>query len=175
MPGPYSITISPVGFHARPGEYVIMTVTDSGTKPITVNSLPSILTGTTGKCKLNAAPREMTVSPARFTLKPGESRRATVTINKNASPHLAIVFYATEKTRKNIKVNAGAAAQVTTKGTILQCNPAAAITHKGGIPAAYIMAGGIGTLMICLAICAVIVRRNHGKHRESHSAARQYT
>ena len=165
MAGPYSITISPVGFDAKPGQIVVMTVTDSGTRPITVNSLPSILTDVTGskdKCKLIPAPRQLTVSPARFTLKPGESRRATITVNKNANAHLAIVFYATEKTSKNLRVNAGAAGQITTTGKPLQCSPVT--IHKKVIPVGAVIGGSAGLIILGLVLWAVIFRRRNTRH-----------
>jgi hypothetical protein len=121
---PISISISPVGFNAKAGDTITMTVTDRGTGTMAVYGIGSKIHSLSGnKCVVGLDPQSLEFNPARFTLTSGESRRVSVKIiHGTKGEHIGVIFYASEKSVGNAHINAGVAGQIAINAGQLNCS-----------------------------------------------------
>lgn len=146
-----------------------ITVTNTGHSAFDVTS-GTALVGSS--CKVAAAPSWVKITPAHFTLQPGQHKVAHVAVNAPAGTNASLlaVFTATGKAAGNARVSGAAAARLVVHSG---ASSTAACQHPP-VAAARPGAGGIAmALLIAVAIFAVTFvpllawfrRRRRGSHR----------
>lgn len=168
---PLAITVSPVTVSLPAGVTSVnrqVTVINSGTQAITVHSRPLVVPMGKQTCgNLKAAPNWSAVSPASFTLKPGQHETARLVIHAPAGTHadIAAVFTATGKPAPGHPTLAGSVGSQVVINGAGSCHTKAFVpaSHSGQVPLLAVAIGVILFAALLTAILAAVVRR--GRHR----------
>lgn len=94
-PSAFGIQASPYHINATAGSSATVTITDVGTKRVTVGTGVLAVHKVSGLCGVtaNGVPPGVTISPAQLTLRPGHHKTATVHIASSVpASDLALVF-----------------------------------------------------------------------------------
>ena len=171
-PAPLSLSITPykITSAARHVDKQV-TLTNNGASPVQVVASTSAITRSSGGCALAKAPQWITVSPAHFTLQPGQHKVAHVHVNAPGtaagSYDLAAVFASTPQAGHGLSVSGAVGERVqlaypgSTQGRpCVAARPPHLAVHQAsstGIP----FAGIGGALLAVLVIIAAVLTWRH--------------
>jgi hypothetical protein len=164
---PLSMRMSPVSFHVTPpgeAEHYTghVTVTDSGTQPVTVH--PAVMRlGAKSACTEHSVPW-LSVNRATFKLAPGESRTLafTVTYTPGLTGNAAVMAYGQGAPGSGVSAWAGVGARVVVGDGTQQCTktPVTMVAHASGLPVGPTALAALpAALLIAGAVLAVRRRR----------------
>lgn len=183
-PSPFSLSITP--YKVTSGARHLstpVTVTNHGTSTVQVVASTSAIARSGGGCALARAPQWITVSPAHFTLKPGQHLTAHIIVNAPASAagsfDLAAVFAGQPQAGAHGLAVSGAVGErvqlaypgkTAGRPCVAARPPVAAHQHASSVPYAAIG----GALLAVLVIVAAVLAWRHRRARRTPPPSNPY-
>lgn len=161
----FSLAVSPP-VQVYKGRAVAVEVTNRANHPVTVRTAPLLLHASGAQCHVSPS-TVVRVSPASFTVKPGQSVTTRITVANGAPAGDYGITYSGGVTGAGaMKVVGAVGSQVTVGGKrVTTCgrHVAAPASHSSGVPVVPAALAVLGLLLVALAALAVILRRR--RHR----------